>query len=516
MIIHKDLENSWRLFWGVSFVMLALTLWPLIAYEYPAMPDYANHLSRLQMLTGYAHEGWQKYYYINHEIVPNLALDLIAHSFVKIGFTPEIALRLFTGLTLLILIAGTYSVAWVINRRPPWLAIWAFIFAFNRYFTWGFLNYFFSLGVGFLLFAGWIYVRNNQRINEPKIKLLFYSTTSLLLLFVLLSHLMGYGLTLIFIFMYEFCRCLQVQFSLKKIINHLSKVVLVFVPSLLFYVFVCVHGANHDVLFLDFFRSKVSALFGTFFSYNVFLTFVYIFAFLLTIRLMTNRLEGFKQIITKLYPSKLYLIPLSIFMLFLVLPSAMMGSYFLDKRILVVVMFLILAVTVFDVNEKKLLLIIVIMITAHLIKVIEVSHHWSKHSIAMHQISQALDKIELQSTIEGFAFGDDEKMPTPPLQHAVTLAISQRAAFVPTLFAFPINLESVGFKKPYDKEAYSTGTFSYQRSLKWMAHECENHFQYVLVTYMKYKPEVPSCLMPIAEGDYFVLYRLKGKPAPIK
>lgn len=519
MINIKNIASSWRLFWILSFFMLALMLWPFIAAEYLGLADYANHLSRLQILTGNVHEGWQKYYYIHFEIVPNLALDLIAHGFVKLGLSPEVALRLFAAITAVLLVAGTYAMAFVINRSPPWLATLSFLLVFNRYFVWGFLNYFFSIGVGFLLFAFWIYIRNNARINQVKFKFWFYSFTSLLLLFVLLSHLVGYGLTLSFIFVYEFCRCFEMRFTWKQSLNHLSKVIMVFIPSILFYIFICAHANGSEGLGIYYYailKSKFAGLMSPFFSYSESLTYVYIFGFFITAILMTSHLGSLKKIIDKLYPSKLYLIPCAVFVMFLVLPSAVMGSHFLDKRIAVVVVFLLLGLTVFQLNGKKLMVIIAIVIMLQLIKTLEVSNVWALHSNATSQISKALNNIKPQSTIEGFAFSDNDRMPVPPIQHAVTLAISQRAAFVPTLFAFPVNLESIGFNKPYSKVAYSTGALNYKYSMNTLEHLCNGYSEYILVTFMKNKPEVPSCLTPIADGDNFVLYRLKGKPAPIK
>ena len=104
-------------------------------------------------------------------------------------------------------------------------------------------------------------------------------------------------------------------------------------------------------------------------------------------------------------------------------------------------------------------------------------------------------------------------MPTPPLQHMVSLAAFLKGAFVPTLFAKPINEESIAFNPPYDKRAYTTGTYVYKDSLAIMRYVCDYHqnasyYDYVLVTYMTKKPKVPDCLNVIASGQHFNLYKV--------
>lgn len=502
MPFNKNLQYSWLLFWAVASLLLALTIWPFATNQYPAMPDFANHLARLHLLTGQVHDGWQEYYYLHQEIVPNLALDIIASGFVSLGLSPRSALMLFAAITNILVVVGVISISYAINRRPPWLALWAFIFAFNRYFIWGFLNYFFSIGIGFLVFSLWVLADNKKYQNIWKLVLSF------LMLTVLLSHLMGYGITLICIFAYEFSKTIQRRLNFSEQIKHLSKSCAYFLPSFLFYVFVCVHGESHEIIYQDYLRSKVSGLISPFLSYNFLPAFIYIQGFIFVLYLISRKKSGLKELINAHFPNGLFLLPLVFVFLFFVLPTAMMGSWYLDKRFFIVAVLIVIAISNIEISSKSVIAIIITVITLHVVKIYEVNNTWIKQSIVMPKISRALNTIPVNAKIESFSFGDSDIMPIPTIHHAVTMAITQRAALVPTLFALPVNLESVGYKNPYDEWAYSTGTFNQNASLEILRYACDNWYDYYLITYMNKVPKVPKCLQVMISDSNFTLYHV--------
>lgn len=472
------------------------------------MSDYPNHLARLHMLTNVANENWHHFFTVKHEIVANLALDLIASGLVKLGFTPELALKIFAALSYLLVVVGAYSVACVIHKDPPWLIIWVFIFAFNRYFIWGFLNYFFSVGLGLILFALWIksksFSSQNQRVCQYLI--------SVLLILVLVSHLMGYGIAVLCIFLYELCMKYD-QKNWSSTINHLIKISLYFIPSALFYFFVCQHGSQHEIVYQNVLRSKVSGLLSPFLSYYLKLSVFIFLAFIASLVFAHKQMQAMNVENVKVSTHRLYLIPIVLFILSLTLPSAMMGSYYLDKRLFVVALILAVAVTNFKIQHKHANVIVAIGLISLIVKIIEVNSVWQTYSNSAEEIVQAFDGIEEKSKIESYSFGDDELMPVPPLQHMVSLATYLKGAYVPTIFAKPINEESIAFNPPYDKRAYTTGTYVYKDSLVMMRFVCNyykesSYYDYVLVTYMNEIPKVPDCLAPISSGKHFKLYKV--------
>jgi hypothetical protein len=505
----KNINNSWTLFWSLSLLLLLLTIYPFINNDYPALADYANHLSRLHLLTGTVADGWQEYYSIQEEIIANLALDVIASWLVKLGLSPEVALRIFAAAACLVVISGVYAVACAINLTPPWLVLWTFLFVFNRYFIWGFLNYFFSVGLGLILFSVWIRAHQYKKITQTKLQFL----VGVLLIPVLLCHLMGYAIALLCIFLYEAGLAYSKKADFKSIIFNQLNVVSKFIPSLLFYLFVCAHGEGYEIIYQDVIRSKVSGITSPFLSYNFYLIYLYATTFTVSIYFATKKLNLKKLAV--IFPNYAFIIPTTFFVLFLVLPSAMMGSYYLDKRIFVIVFFTALALAVINFNTKNTLILISAVVFSQIIKVAEVNLVWQEQSKDVKEILNAFEQMTPNARIESYNFGDDYFMPTPPIQHIVTLAIYKNGAFVPTLFARPSNIESIKYKPPYDLRAYTTGTYHQKDSLQMMAYGCEPfythpYYDYTLVTFMSQKPKVPECYKALKEGKHFVLYEVNN------
>lgn len=506
---NKNINNSWGLFWSISLFLLLLTIYPFINNDYPALADYANHLSRLHLLTGTVADGWQEYYSIQEEIIANLALDVIASWLVKLGLSPEVALKIFAATACLVVIIGVYTIACTINRTPPWLVLWIFLFVFNRYFIWGFLNYFFSVGLGLILFSVWIRSHQYKKTTQTKLQFLI----GILLIPVLLCHLMGYAIAIICIFLYEAGLAYNKKTAFKNIFFHQLLVVSKFIPSILFYLFICVHGEGYEIIYQNVIRSKASGITSPFLSYNFFLMYLYATTFGVSVYLATKKL--LLKNIGVIFPNYTFIIPATFFVLFLVLPSAMMGSYYLDKRIFVVVFFTALALAVIKLDSKNTLILIGAIVFCQIIKILEVDHIWQEQSKNVNEILNAFDLMKPNAKIESYNFGDDYFMPTPPLQHIVTLAIYKNGAFVPTLFARPHNIESIKYNPPYDLRAYTTGTYHQKDSLQMMAYSCEPfytypYYDYTLVTFMSQKPKVPECYKAIKEGKHFVLYQLNN------
>lgn len=504
----NDESKAWILFSLISLIFLYFSLLPYISNEYIGMSDYMNHLARVHLLTGEALEGWQKYYSIDHQLIPNLALDLIASYFVKFGMSPEVALRIFSAIANIIIVIGVGTVSWVINKRPPWLVLLVFPLAFNRYYIWGFLNYFFSVGLALLILALWVY---SKSLTNKKNLLIAQIFAAILLIFTLLSHLMGYSVALLSIGVYELGLIIAAPIWRDKIINGF-RIALVMFPSLFVYIFLCEHSTEeYPIVYQDVFQSKVSGLLSPFLSYELTLIPVYIIGFLLVLGLaFSSRSRTMKQNLLRSFPRYTGFVPLALFIVFIIAPSAMMNSYFLDKRLLVVVIFLLLSMMVYRLSDIRISLVICITLIMQITKFVEVNNVWEIQTRNVREIIQALNDIEVGSKIESYNFTENELMPIPPLQHAVSAAIYTRAAFVPTIFAKPVNAESIVMNEPYDVWGYSTGSYKYTLADMHMRNVCKNayFYPYVMITFINKLPIVPACTEPIKQGEHFILYKV--------
>lgn len=509
----KDIEQSWFFYTCVLIIFTGITLWPFVFNEYLGLSDYANHLARLHLLTGHAVDGWQKYYSIDHAIIPNLALDLVAGMLVDNGVSPETALRTFAALTNLLVVFGVVYVATCINNgRPPWLALWAFPLAFNRYFIWGFLNYFFAIGFGLFLFGLWI---SSRKDTKKRIRFSTEILISVTLIFLLLCHLMGYALILLCMGLYVLVQLIKVETTWKGRIAHATQAALMVIPSMLVYFFVCEHSSvEYPVVYQDILQSKISGIFSPFLSYRFSMIPVFLGGFLFSVLLVsTSRTRTLKENLLRSYPQGTGYIVIALLITFFVAPSAMMNSYFLDKRIFVVIVLVALSLIVYRINYTKIFVIVSLAFGCHFIRVVEINDLWAQQTQGMNEIKVALNQIKMGSKIESYNFTDDEFMPLPPLQHAVSMAIYRRAAFVPTIFAKPINTESIAMNPPYDKWGYSNGTYKYEFAHIHMRNVCKNadFYEYILVTYINEFPKLPQCMSLITSGSHFKLFKV-NKP----
>ena len=504
------LHDSWIFFGFVWICFMSVTLWPFISNEYPGLADYANHLARLHLLTGHAHSGWEEYYSVHHSIVPNLALDVVAGFLVECGLSPEVALRVFAAAANLLVVLGiTYISSRVNDRRPPFLALWGFPIAFNRYYIWGFLNYQFAIGLGLFVFGLWVYGR---RRRAGALSCLDQAFVSLSLILILICHLMGYAVTMLCMGLHTLSQMLRAETMSQGKIRCAAQAGLVILPSVLVYIFVCDHSASeYPTVYQDVAYSKMCGLASPFFTYHLWLVPLLGVAFLLSVFVaISSGAKSLKDRIRQAYSWSAWIVITGLLVAFLLAPAAMMNSYFLDRRLFAPVSFIALALIACRLSFTRAMAIISLAFICHLSGVITVNDVWETQSKSMREIRLAFEQIEVGSKVAGLSISDTNQMPLPPLQHAVTMAVYTRAAFVPTMFAKPINAESVAFNPPYDQYARTQGTFVHGISPKFMANMIDwaRHYDYVLVTYADQVPGAPDGMSLITTGEHFMLFKV--------
>ena len=69
----------------IFLVFLLISTIPLLTHPLPPLEDYANHVSRMQVMADHGQNPFlAKYYEIDWEILPNLMMDLIVPSIAKV------------------------------------------------------------------------------------------------------------------------------------------------------------------------------------------------------------------------------------------------------------------------------------------------------------------------------------------------------------------------------------------------------------------------------------------------
>ena len=196
--------TDWRLA-AIHILLIGAVLSPMIWAEYPPLVDYPNHLARIHVLaTLDQNPHLQRFYIANWSLLPNIAMDALLVPLARV--VPIYLLgKLFVVAILLLFVAGTYALRWVLWGR---IGIWpaaVLLVVYNSVLAWGFLNYLFGAGLAMLCLAAWIWARDRC----PWRWLVPASALAALVLFF--SHLFALGLYALSVAGFEFGRSLRLR-----------------------------------------------------------------------------------------------------------------------------------------------------------------------------------------------------------------------------------------------------------------------------------------------------------------
>jgi hypothetical protein len=155
-------ERDWAPRHWTGFTLIAASLMlatPLWAVWAPAMPDYPAHLASFALIEqGLFHQGAAGtggLYHLQWDFVPNLASEIVVPLLARLTGV-VVATKLFLTAGLFLWILGPGAVHRALYGRTGIAPLFGSFFAYNANFLWGFFNYYFSAGLSFAIFAGWI------------------------------------------------------------------------------------------------------------------------------------------------------------------------------------------------------------------------------------------------------------------------------------------------------------------------------------------------------------------------
>ena len=174
------------------FFVVVLLLVPLFVVDIPPILDYPNHLARLYLLGPAAADPiLSQFYQARWAVIPDLAIDAFMPTLLR--FVPlYLGGKILLGLVLLLTVASAiaYGRA-VFGVRRAW-ALASVLVAYNLTFIYGFLNFLISIDLAMLFAAGWIVWRERR----PRLTIVLASVGTCVLF---LAHLMGFAIFLILV-----------------------------------------------------------------------------------------------------------------------------------------------------------------------------------------------------------------------------------------------------------------------------------------------------------------------------
>ncbi len=228
--------------WAAVAIILAaiLTVFPLWCVISPAMPDYPAHLASYYLIaTGAKAPAVAQFYRIEWAFIPNLAGEILVPLLAKL-MTLETATKLFITAGMVMWVAGPALIHRALYGRAGVAPLIAAIFAYNANLMWGFLNYYFAMGFGFLVFAAWIATEDHR----TPMRLAGFALAVTVLYF---CHLFACATLALMMGSYELGAWLdRPRLPFRDIWRRLGAAVVVFVPAALAMLFLKPHDPNAD------------------------------------------------------------------------------------------------------------------------------------------------------------------------------------------------------------------------------------------------------------------------------
>jgi hypothetical protein len=403
--------------------LLGLSLGPVLLAPIPAMVDYPNHLARMYILSRSGTAQANPFYQTAWALYPNLAMDLIIPQMARLTGV-ETAARLFLLLSQILTVSGAMALERVVKGRSQIAGFVAIMFLYCLPFTWGFLNFEFGIGVALWGIAAMLLMQNRSWPVRLAVNTLFVCA-----LFAAHFFALGiYGATLGIL---ELWRAHDRKAAYRDTATRLTVLA---IPALaVLAIMKLTSGAIGEEGTDWFFEFKPLWLFRIMNGYSltvsaacmvVLIGFIYVAA---------------KRGVLKFGPGGLWL-SIGFVLLYLAIPSRLVGTSFVDFRVIAAAAFILPAFCVLSLPSRQwtnaALAVAAAITLANLAVVYFVWLSYRADYAAMIASFGKLDKNSLV-LIGDSGVGDDppfHDLTAYPMYYAPTLAVAYANAFVPNLF----------------------------------------------------------------------------------
>jgi len=419
----------------IALIIMVLVITPVILNQLIPLNDYPFHLARIIILSDLDNPVYSQFYKQGSFLLPNMAMDMIAVPLANFVGS-ETASRIFVMLCLLSMLGGTMMLHKGAHKRfSPWPLL-AVSLLFNGIFRFGFLNYIFGVGVAFFVAGLWLCMR------PCYFRMLFTLLASLLLV---LLHFSAFAVFAIIIGSFEI-HTAYLHWRIKGSKSSIFQLLVaaspfLFVIALFILLSPTAEVANQGIAYPSFLGAKpLGALYSILTGIKaldifIFSSIVITFSFLLS----TKRIQFSPPLILAFFMMSLA---------FMVLPSSMMGAFFVDVRLGPAIALLGIAaidIKADSINSNRLVACLAVLI-AILIST-NISTQWHDFNNKTSKIIKAFNKTEEGATIfcattQPFTHlitDSPERRAAwnPPLKHVASYAVLTGPKFVPMTFVNP-------------------------------------------------------------------------------
>jgi hypothetical protein len=437
------LKRNWPLeALGLAAVLLILPLWWVRA---PSMPDYPAHLASFYLIAGDP-GAWRHFYFVRWLFVPNLASELIVPPLTHLVGV-EAAAKMFLSAAVAMWVAGPAAVQWALFRKVSPLVLAGGFFAYNAPFMWGFFNFYFAAGCGFLVLAAWI--RTAPRRNAAG-----YAGFAAVFLVLYFFHLFAFLAAGLLIACFEASRAFDERAaglagSAAALWRRLWPLAAAALPALLFFLFLRPHGGEEGVLEFNLFdtvQDRIEAALEYYFEGPALTLSGILIGFW-----FAGVLSGFLKVQPRM---KLGLVVLGLAAAFA--PEWAMGGWGVHLRLPAIFGAMLFASVETDLSPLRMRIFAGIALLGLAVSAGVLANDWSDYDHQYTEFRAALKAVppgaRLVTVLDSAALDDAADA---PYWHMAEYAVMDRGAFTPLMFATR-GQHVVQITPPYDRYAAAT------------------------------------------------------------
>jgi len=442
----------------IAAIMLAAPLWSVWA---PAMPDYPAHLASFALIeqgTGNA------IYHLHWDFVPNLASEVLVPWLARLtGLV--VATKLFLTSAIFLWVLGPGAVHRALYGRTGIAPMFGSFFAYNANFIWGFFNYYFSAGLSFAIFAGWIATEN----RNGAARLAGFTVAVTLLYF---CHVFAAASLLLMLAGFEAAQNSRLENGdLAAFCRRALHVALLYIPAGLAFLFLRPHGQDDNAIgfdLLDTMRDRFESLVQYAFDDSSYILPITLFAGLgLALCLGKARLHR------AMWASLALLLTGAI-----VAPEWAFGGWAVHLRLPAMFGAMLFASAELRMKPAIRTALVAFVLMAVGWCALTLTQSWLAYDRQFREFRAAMQDIprgaRILTVLDGISFGD---RPDQPYWHMAEFAVPERGVFTPLLFTTP-GQHVVQLNAPYVKYAAATaqqGSPPYVDELAFLARGQMNH-----------------------------------------
>ncbi len=510
-LMTRIAKRDWTVAQGVVifFVFLLISIIPLLTHPLPPLEDYANHVSRMQVMADHGQNAFlAKYYEIDWEVLPNLMMDLIVPSIAKV-VNVYLASQLFTVAIFMLIMSGTFALNRALFKRWSMLPLIAFPLLYNYMFLIGVMNYFFGIGLAMWGLAAWVV----QRERAWPVR---YIVSALIALALYLCHLFTVGIYGLGLLAFEIWFALSIDRAPLPV--RALKFASAGLPFLLLVPLLLTSSTWGHAHEWDW--ESLGKLDGLIFVVE---TYSDIVAFILTAVVVVAGVWAARRRMLRVHPMLMTLLIVGA-LVYMAMPRMLFASYLADQRLPIAIAFMAVACFRLEMQQEYVRRLFLIGTLGLLgARVAEVDIAWANAAPATLEMRESLRKIQKGSKI--LVAYTDSNMPNEVehlgLVHAVSLAIIERQALITTAFTTAgkqIMHVRPDYRKIVDTEDGTPPTIdqlvldavgrSPDDSSYWHDWLKKYDYVYLLFTDEDSDNPMPDRMKTMFEGENFQLYRI--------